>query len=82
MTTGRLGRARRRHDGGRVIDLLLGGTVFLINEEDEAEEYSQIHRDGSARYHQLFSAPDRVAPGQEKLVALFDEQVHDSAPGS
>ncbi|HBO7195359.1 T6SS phospholipase effector Tle1-like catalytic domain-containing protein [Pseudomonas aeruginosa] len=63
---------------GGVIDLLLGGTVFLINEEDEAEEYSQIHRDGSARYHQLFSAPDRVAPGQEKLVALFDEQVHDS----
>ncbi|ELK3536697.1 DUF2235 domain-containing protein [Pseudomonas aeruginosa] len=63
---------------GGVIDLLLGGTVFLINEEDEAEEYSQIHRDGSARYHQLFSAPDRVAPGQEKLVALFDDQVHDS----
>lgn len=63
---------------GGVIDLLLGGTVFLINEEDEAEEYSQIHRDGSARYHQLFSASDRVAPGQEKLVALFDEQVHDS----
>ncbi|WP_420094209.1 hypothetical protein [Pseudomonas aeruginosa] len=53
---------------GDVIDLRLGGTVFLINEEDEAEEYSQSHRDGSARYHQLFSAPDRVAPGSRSIT--------------
>ncbi len=62
---------------GGVIDLLLGGTVFLINEEDEAEEYSQIHRDGSA----LPPVVQRSRPGgagPEKLVALFDEQVHDS----
>ena len=58
-----------------MIDLLLGGTVFLINEEDEAEEYSQIHRDGSARFVQR-SRPGGAGPG--KLVALFDEQVHDS----
>lgn len=67
---------------GGVIDLLLGGTVFLINEEDEAEEYSQIHRDGSARYHQLFSAPDRVAPGQESWWRCSTNRCTTPAPGS
>lgn len=65
-----------------MIDLLLGGTVFLINEEDEAEEYSQIHRDGSARYHQLFSAPDRVAPGQENWWRYSTNRCTTPAPGS
>lgn len=65
-----------------MIDLLLGGTVFLINEEDEAEEYSQIHRDGSARYHQLFSAPDRVAPGQENWWRCSTNRCTTPAPGS
>lgn len=62
---------------GGVIDLLFGGIVFLINEEDEVEEYSQIYCDGSVCYYQLFSVFDWVVLGQEKLVVLFDEQVYD-----
>ncbi len=67
---------------GGVIDLLLGGTVFLINEEDEAEEYSQIHRDGSARYHQLFSAPDRVRRARKSWWRCSTNRCTTPAPGS
>ena len=63
---------------GGVINILLGGTVFLINEEDEAEEYAKIYKHGTERYKQLFVTPGVPAPGQELLVKLFDEQVHDS----
>jgi len=66
------------HTSVAVIDMLLGGTVYLINEEDEAEEYAYLHKEGTARYEKMFSAPDKPASGQEALVALFDDQVHDS----
>ncbi|KAA0988562.1 DUF2235 domain-containing protein [Pseudomonas sp. ANT_J12] len=63
---------------GGVADMLLGGTVFLINEEDEAEEYAYLHDEGTKRYEKMFIAPNKPRPGQEDLVALFDNQVHDS----
>jgi len=66
------------HTSVAVIDMLLGGTVYLINEEDEAEEYAYLHKEGTARYEKMFSAPNKPAAGQEALVALFDDQVHDS----
>lgn len=63
---------------GGVVDMLLGGTVYLINEEDEAEEYSYLYKEGTARYKAMFSSPNKPTSGQESLVALFDDQVHDS----
>ncbi|MBU6956131.1 DUF2235 domain-containing protein [Pseudomonas sp. CVAP len=63
---------------GGVADMLLGGTVFLINEEDEAEEYAYLHAEGTKRYNKMFIAPNKPRQGEEDLVALFDEQVHDS----
>lgn len=61
-----------------VVDMLLGGTVYLINEEDEAEEYTYLYKEGTSRYQEMFSAPDKPRAGKEDLVALFDDQVHDS----
>ena len=61
-----------------VVDMLLGGTVYLINEEDEAEEYAYLYKEGTSRYQQMFSAPGKPKVGKEDLVALFDDQVHDS----
>ncbi|POA34884.1 MULTISPECIES: DUF2235 domain-containing protein [unclassified Pseudomonas] len=66
------------HTSVAVIDMLLGGTVYLINEEDEAEEYAYLHKEGTLRYEKMFSAPNKPKPGQEDIVALFDDQVHDS----
>lgn len=63
---------------GGVVNILLGGTVFLINEEDEAEEYAEIYEHGTACYRKLFVTPSVPATGQEALVKLFDDQVHDS----
>ena len=65
------------HTSVAVIDMLLGGTVYLINEEDEAEEYAYLYKEGTARYQKMFSSPNKPRTGQEDLV-LFDEQVHDS----
>ncbi|WP_145316804.1 DUF2235 domain-containing protein [Pseudomonas sp. SJZ080] len=64
--------------GSTIIDMLVGGTVYAINEEDEAEEYNYLYDNGTARYKEMFSAPNKVRQGQEDLVALFDDQVHDS----
>lgn len=63
---------------GGVVDMLLGGTVYLINEEDEAEEYSYLYKEGTARYKAMFIGPNKPISGQESIVALFDDQVHDS----
>ncbi|UQY33759.1 DUF2235 domain-containing protein [Pseudomonas fulva] len=63
---------------GGVINMLLGGTVYLINEEDEAQEYAELYKNGTARNRELFVRPGVIANGQQALVELFDEQVHDS----
>ncbi|MCU1718989.1 T6SS phospholipase effector Tle1-like catalytic domain-containing protein [Pseudomonas sp. 5P_3.1_Bac2] len=62
---------------GGIVNLLLGGTVYLINEEDEAQEYASISQDGDASYKKLFVS-GTPAPGQENLIKFFDEHVHDS----
>ncbi len=63
---------------GGVINLLLGGTVYLINEEDEAQEYAELYQNGRQRHGKLFTMPGVIANGQQDLVALFDDHVHDS----
>src|SRR5471030_52661 len=64
--------------GSTIVDMLVGGTVYAINEEDEAEEYNYLYDNGTARYKEMFIAPNKVRQGQEDLVALFDDQIHDS----
>ena len=56
----------------------LSGVIYLINEEDEATQFKRIHTQGTARYQQLFAGKGRTASGQEALVALFDDHIHDS----
>ncbi|MCC6074547.1 T6SS phospholipase effector Tle1-like catalytic domain-containing protein [Pseudomonas sp. GCM10022188] len=63
---------------GGLVNILLGGTVYLLNEEDEAREYAFLHQQGSSQYRRLFRAPNVPAHQQKALVQLFDEQVHDS----
>ena len=63
---------------GGVINMLLGGTVYLINEEDEAQEYAELYQNGNSRNRELFVRPGVIANAQQALVELFDEQVHDS----
>ncbi len=63
---------------GGIINIALGGLVYLINEEDEAEEYKEIWDQGTLEYRQLFTQSNQIAPGKEDLVKLFDDHVHDS----
>lgn len=64
---------------GSMANVLFGGLVYMTNEVDEAEEYAKLRDGGEKAWQRLFSrggAPldDKAA----RLVALFDEQVHDS----
>ncbi|MCU9949055.1 T6SS phospholipase effector Tle1-like catalytic domain-containing protein [Pseudomonas sp. PDM13] len=70
--------------GGFVLDVLVGDTVLLLNDDDELAEFRRLKAEGEARARELFvetrkgryevsEQPDRAA-----LVALFDDQVHDS----
>ncbi|WP_137973944.1 DUF2235 domain-containing protein [Pseudomonas sp. F(2018)] len=63
---------------GGIINIALGGLVYLINEEDEAEEYKEIWDQGTLEYRRLFTQGNQIAPGKEDLVKLFDDHVHDS----
>ncbi|MFI8982868.1 T6SS phospholipase effector Tle1-like catalytic domain-containing protein [Ectopseudomonas khazarica] len=63
---------------GGIINMLLGGTVYLINEEDEAQEYAELYQNGTQRHGELFTKSGVIVSGEQDLVALFDEQVHDS----
>jgi hypothetical protein len=79
---------RRPHTSitGWVFDAVMRDTVFLLNEDDEKREYAQIKAEGERYAAQLFVAdpPDgrhyRVTSSPElaAVVALFDDQVHDS----
>lgn len=63
---------------GGIINMLLGGTVYLINEEDEAQEYAELYQNGTQRHGEIFTKSGVIVSGEQDLVALFDEQVHDS----
>jgi hypothetical protein len=63
---------------GGIINIALGGLVYLINEEDEAEEYKELWDQGTLEYRKLFTQGNQIAPGKEDLVKLFDDHVHDS----
>lgn len=58
---------------------LVGGLLYLLNEEDEAQEYVNILRDGKEVYKKIFDeTTGEPYPEYVDLVKLFDNQVHDS----
>ena len=62
-----------------VVNALFGGLVYLTNEQDEAGEYERMRKLGTENYSKLFRAIDTPANEQSAhIVALFDDQVHDS----
>lgn len=71
---------------GWLVDVALRDMVYLLNDDDEQQEYARIKAEGEARAKALFvpvgvdSNKFRVsdAPHMAALVALFDDQMHDS----
>jgi hypothetical protein len=64
---------------GSLINASVGGLVYLLNEQDEAEEYRDLRRAGNREVVRWFG--EDHAPRNEEaweLVRLFDEHVHDS----
>lgn len=77
------------HDGYRipenlaqaVLDTVLQPMIFVLNTDDEPQEYRRIKADGDARAAVLFPAAGEASNAQQPaglVRALFDDQVHDS----
>ncbi|BAU74186.1 T6SS phospholipase effector Tle1-like catalytic domain-containing protein [Metapseudomonas furukawaii] len=70
--------------GGFLLDVLVGDTVLLLNDDDELAEFQRLKAEGEARARELFAEPFKGRfeltdhPARAALVALFDDQVHDS----
>jgi len=65
----------------QVLDIVLQQLVFLINSDDEPEEYRRMKREGERRVKTLFPEGGEQSNAQQasgRVRALFDEQVHDS----
>jgi hypothetical protein len=66
---------------GYVLDVVLRDAIYLLNEDDEAKDHAALKAAGERRCKQLFR-DDRGTPSTEEnmalLVALFDDQIHDS----
>lgn len=76
------GTKREQTSGwGTVTDVLLRDTVYLLNQNDETRDHASLSQAGVQRSRQLFRdthgtpSPD---PELALLVALFDDQIHDS----
>lgn len=62
-----------------VVNALFGGLIYLTNEQDEAGEYERMRKLGTENYAKLFRAIDTPTNEQaSQIMALFDDQVHDS----
>ena len=61
--------------------MLLRDAIYLLNENDELQDHAAIKAAGELRTKQLFS-DDRGTPSKDPhmalVVALFDDQIHDS----
>ncbi|MGP3228033.1 T6SS phospholipase effector Tle1-like catalytic domain-containing protein [Serratia bockelmannii] len=77
------------HDGYRipdnlaqaVLDTVLQPMIFVLNTDDEPQEYRRIKTAGDARVAVLFPAAGEASNAQQPaglVRALFDDQVHDS----
>lgn len=66
---------------GVIVDIALRGGAYLMNDDDERCDYGEIREQGDIYSKQLFR--DTVGtpsddPQMALLVALFDDQIHDS----
>ena len=71
--------------GGWAVDGVFRDTVYLLNDDDEQQEYTRIKAAGEVYVKDLFGVKGSSfvsqrlsAPQIAALVALFDDQVHDS----
>ncbi|QHF44595.1 hypothetical protein PspS35_12720 [Pseudomonas sp. S35] len=77
-----LGRKREQTSlAGTVTDVWLRDAVYLLNEDDETKDHAALSAEGKRRSEQLFrdsQGTPSADPDMALLVALFDDQVHDS----
>jgi hypothetical protein len=63
---------------GTITDVVLRDTLYLLNENDEAQDHAAIKAAGELRTKQLFKDNRGTDPRMALVVALFDDQIHDS----
>ncbi|TLG90557.1 DUF2235 domain-containing protein [Pseudomonas edaphica] len=77
-----LGQKRNQTDWkGIALDVVLRDSVYLLNQHDETRDHDRIAEEGKVRHDQLFrdtQGTPSTDPDTALLVALFDDQIHDS----
>nr|WP_243845341.1 DUF2235 domain-containing protein [Pseudomonas syringae] len=66
---------------GAFFDVVLRDAVYLLNENDESKDHATLRSEGKRRSEQLFrdtQGTPGADPEMALLVALFDDQIHDS----
>lgn len=66
---------------GYVVDVVLRDAIYLLNENDETRDHAALKAAGEQRRKQLFRddwGTPSTDPNMALLVALFDDQIHDS----
>ena len=66
---------------GTILDVMLRDAVYLLNSDDESKDHATLSALGKRRSEQLFGdtrGTPAADPGMALLVALFDDQIHDS----
>ncbi|MFH8135216.1 DUF2235 domain-containing protein [Pantoea osteomyelitidis] len=64
-----------------VLDTVLQPMIFVLNTDDELQEYRRMKADGDARVAVLFPTAGEASNAEQPaglVRALFDDQVHDS----
>ncbi|MEJ8322516.1 DUF2235 domain-containing protein [Kosakonia sacchari] len=64
-----------------VLDTVLQPLIFVLNTDDEAQEYRRMKADGNARVAILFPAAGEASNAEQPaglVRAFFDDQLHDS----
>lgn len=77
-----LGQKRKQTDWkGTTFDVVLRDAVYLLNQNDERQDHDRIAKEGKVRHDELFRDTQGTPsndPDTALLVALFDDQIHDS----
>ncbi|WP_300630335.1 DUF2235 domain-containing protein [Pseudomonas sp.] len=66
---------------GTFLDVVLRDAVYLLNEDDERKDHETLSAEGKRRSEQLFRdahGTPSLDADMALLVALFDDQIHDS----
>ncbi|BAN45900.1 DUF2235 domain-containing protein [Metapseudomonas resinovorans] len=76
------GEKRKQTSGkGTVVDVVLRGGAYLLNDNDERGDHATLKEAGETRHKQLFQdelGTPSADPKMALVVALFDDQIHDS----